>query len=155
MEALRIISDVVINNYKNNVHKMENIPYTGFDEADQGCFNIMGIIGHSGIVGDSDYLLLLDPEISQKLNDFDVCYQILYQLGKLTGKGFGSGYEALIDSDYYLKGQIMILQRHFSPVIWTGETILCSPNDKLIQYAVQYVNKERERNRILNLSKKI
>ena len=146
MEALSCnFSDVVINSYKNNVHKMKNIPDTGFNEATQGSFNFIGIIAHSGIVGDSNDLLLLDPEISQKLNDFDVCVEILYQLGKLTGKNFSSWQEALIDSGCYQKGQLMILQRHFSPVVWKDKTILCSPNDKLIQYAVQRVNEVRER----------
>lgn len=146
MEALSCnFSDVVISNYKNNVHKMQNIPSTGFDEASKGNFNFIGIIAHSGIAGDSDDLLLLDPEISQKLNDFDVCVEILYQLGKLTGKRFCSWQEALIDSEYYQNSQLIILQRHLSPKTWKGKTILCSPNDKLIQYAVQRVNEVRER----------
>ena len=140
MEALNCnFSDVVINNYKNNVHKMQNIPDTGFDEATQSSFNFIGIIG------DSNNLLLLDPEISQKLNDFNVCVEILYQLGKLTGKDFASWQEVLIDSGYYQNGQLVILQRHLSPRIWKGKTILCSPNDKLIQYAVQRVNEVQER----------
>jgi len=145
MEALSCnFSNVVINSYK-NVHKLENIPDTGFDEATQGSFNFIGIFAHTGIVGDSDDLLLLDPEISQKLNEYDVCLEILYQFGKLTGKGFVSSQEALIDSDYYQNGQLMILRKFFSPRIWIGKTIFCSPNDKLIQYAVQSVNEVRER----------
>lgn len=152
MEALSCnFSDVVMNNYKNNVHRMQNIPDT-FNETSKGNFNFIGFKLQTGIKNDKHDLLILDPEISQKLNDFDVCYEILYQLQKMIGKDYSFYQEVLIDSDEYQTGKLVFLQRHFSPHIWDnkiyswqGETILCSPNDKLIQYAIKRVNEVRER----------
>jgi hypothetical protein len=153
MEAINCgFSDVVLSNYKSNVHKMQNIPDTGFDEASKGNFNFIGIRAHTGIVRGNDDLLVLDPEISQKVNDFDVCIEILYELAKLRGKDFVGWQEVLIDSDCYQAGKLVFLQRHQSPhtwdnrkYSWQGETILCSPNDRLIQYAIQRVDEVRKR----------
>jgi hypothetical protein len=137
---------MVVDRYMKDIHGMQNIPDTGFEEASRGSFNFIGVLFHTGVIGDNDDLFVLDPKISQRLNDFDVCFEILYQLSKLRGRPYVSWQEVLIDSDYYQRGQLMILRRHFySPEIWTGETNFCSPNDKLIQYAVQRVNEVREK----------
>lgn len=136
--------DVAVDHYTKDVHGMQNIPDTGFDEASKGNFNFIGMINYTGIQGDDGDLFILNPEISQKLNDFNICHEILYQLAKLREKVYVSWQEVLIDSDYYQE-QLMILQRHCSPRIWKGETIICSPNAKLIQYAVQRENELREK----------
>lgn len=150
MEALSCnFSGMVVGNCK-VINKMNGIPDTGFEEADKGNFNFVGIRAYSGVRNDKDDLLILNPEVSQQINDFRICIQILYQLAKLRGRNFVSWNEVLIDADQYQLERVVFLQRHFSPntwdnhlYSWQGEIVICSPNDELIEYAIEYVKERR------------
>ena len=152
MEATVCNFSEVIANRQSVVRKINNIPDTGFEEVDKGNFNFIGIRAHSGFRGDKDDLLILNPSVSQEINDFGACIKILYELGKVYGRSFVSWQEVLIDADHYQNGKLLVLQRHFSPCIWDnhqnswqGEVILCTPNDKLIQYAVERESESQKR----------
>ncbi len=95
---------------------------------------LIGITVHTGIRGDKDDLLVLDPKIAQSLS-YEQGIEALIQFGKLTGKDFGSFQKVQVDLNFNQTGKLMILQEYYNPRSCEGEVIHCSPNDKLIEYA--------------------
>lgn len=95
---------------------------------------LIGITVCTGIRGDKDDLLVLDPKIAQSLS-YEQSIEALIQFGKLTGKDFASFQKVQVDLNFNQTGKLMILQEYYNPYPCEGEVIHCSPNDKLIEYA--------------------
>ena len=111
---------------------MKNIPDTGFEQILSGNFIVSAILAHTGIVGDEDTLLMIDPSLSKEFNDFVENEKILYKFGKMVGKQFVSWRLCLVDYDHFSQvGQIRLLDMWSDPFLWKGETIFCSPHKRI------------------------
>jgi len=111
---------------------MKNIPDQGFEQTSIGNFCISAFLAHTGIRGDEDTLLILNPSFSEDFNDFNENIHILYKFGKLANRQFVSWQDALVDLDHFNKtGEFLVLQKWSSPILWKGEIIICSPNKRI------------------------
>ncbi len=63
-----------------------NIPDVGFEHAVSGNFTVPAILAHSGIRGEEDTLLILDPALLNDFPNFQENTIILYNFGKMAGK---------------------------------------------------------------------
>lgn len=110
---------------------MKNIPDGNYEQAFRGNFNVAAIIAHSGIVGDEDDLLVLNPKLSQEFDDFRENTNILYEFAKMRGKRFASWKNVLVDLNFKQTGKVMVLQAWCNPAPWKREIVYCSPNRRI------------------------
>lgn len=115
---------------------MKNIPDQGFEKAANGNFVISAILAHSGIVGDDDVLLMIDPNICKDFDDYCENIKILYEFGKIfgakTGKGFVTWLDVLVDLDHLNQtGEVIILPKWKNLFLWEGGIVYCSPNKRI------------------------
>ena len=110
---------------------MKNIPDAGFEQALSGNFTVPAILAHSGIRGDEDELLILDPDLIKEFCDFRENTSILYEFAKMTERRFVSWQNALVDLNFNGTGQVVVLQQWMNPIPWTREIIRCSPNKRI------------------------
>ncbi len=108
-----------------------NIPEVGFEHAVSGNFTVPAILAHSGIRGEEDTLLILDPAILNDFPNFQENTIILYEFGKMAGKQFVSWQDALVDLNYQGTEKTFVLQQWMKPIPWTREIICCTPNKRI------------------------
>lgn len=112
---------------------MENLAMSNSEKSLVKSDLLIGMLVHSGIVDDQDSLLVLDPKISELVTS-EQGSNILYEMGKLTGKPFVSFRNVQVGLNFNQSKENMIFEQFFDPYCWKGELIICSPNNEFIEH---------------------